>query len=76
MKVSTLEAMVTSPPDRENVVFEIWCGNREVAEISKEPGREYEIELYAAPEGGVWHFDLNEFQAMIEGGIKKLASNR
>ncbi|WP_080412910.1 hypothetical protein [Burkholderia ubonensis] len=70
-----LKAMITSPPDRENVVFEIWCGNRQVAEISKEPGRDYEIELYAAAEGGAWHLDLNEFKAMLEDGIKELASN-
>jgi hypothetical protein len=71
-----LKAIITSPPDRENVVFEVWCENREVAEISKEPGRDYEIELYSAAEGGAWHFDLNEFKAMIEDGIKELASNR
>ncbi|BCZ84394.1 hypothetical protein PTKU64_80690 [Paraburkholderia terrae] len=47
-----LEAMVSSPPDRENVVFEVWCGNQQVAEVSKEPGQDYEIELYAVPEDG------------------------
>jgi hypothetical protein len=73
--VSTLEAMVTSPPDREAVVFEIWHENRQVAEISKEPGHGYEIELYAAADGGAWHFDLGEFKAMLEDGIKELASN-
>ncbi|MFM0645400.1 hypothetical protein PQR14_13820 [Paraburkholderia bryophila] len=73
--MSNLEAMITSPPDRENVVFEVWCGNREVVEISKEPGRDYEIELYAAADGGAWHFDLAEFRAMLEKGIKELASN-
>jgi hypothetical protein len=73
--MNELNAMVTSPPDRENVVFEIWCGDREIAEISKEPGRDYEIELYAAAQGRPWHFDLNEFKAMLEDGIKELAGN-
>jgi len=73
--MSKLEAMVTSPPDRESVVFEIWHENRQVAEVSKEPGRGYEIELYPAAENGVWHFDLCEFKEMLEDGIKELASN-
>jgi len=73
--VSKLEAMVTSPPDRENVVFEIWHENWQVAEISKEPGCCYEIEIYPAANNGAWHFDLNEFKVMLEAGIKELASN-
>jgi hypothetical protein len=73
--MSKLEAMVTSPPDRENVVFEVWRGNQQVAEVSKEPGRDYEIELYAAPEGGAWHLDLSEFKSMLEDAAKALASN-
>jgi len=74
-QMKNLESMTTSPPDRENVVFEIWCGTQEVAEISKEPGRDYEIELYAATHGGAWHFELNEFKAMLEKGINELANN-
>ncbi|MCA7925300.1 hypothetical protein LGM35_22640 [Burkholderia cenocepacia] len=73
--MSKFEALIASPPDRESVVFEIWCGNRQFAEISKEPGRDYEIEVYAAADGGVWHLDLMEFKTMLEGGIRELASN-
>jgi hypothetical protein len=73
--VKTLQAQIASVPDRDNVIYEIWHGRYEVAEISKEPGRDYEIELYSAPDGGAWHFDLIEFKAMIEGGIKALATN-
>jgi hypothetical protein len=73
--MSKLEAMVTSPPDRESVVFEIWHENRQVAEISKEPGHGYEIEIYPAAGNGAWHLDLSEFKAMLEDGIKELSSN-
>ncbi|AMH43221.1 MULTISPECIES: hypothetical protein [Burkholderiaceae] len=73
--MSKLEAIVTSPPDRESVVFEILYENRQVAEISKEPGHGYEIEIYPAANNGAWHFDLNEFKAMLDDGIKELASN-
>jgi hypothetical protein len=74
--MKTLRAQIASAPDRDNVIYEIWHGRYEVAEISKEPGRDYEIELYPAPAGEIWHFDLNEFKAMIDDGIRELASNR
>lgn len=73
--MSKFEALISGPPDRENVVFEIWCENRQFAEISKEPGRGCEIEIYADPEGAAWRLDLSEFKAMLEDGIKELASN-
>lgn len=73
--MSQLEAILTSPPDRESVVFEIWCGDQQVAEISKEPTRSYEIELYAAPGGVPWQLDLNEFKSMLDNAINELARN-
>ncbi|WP_150697988.1 hypothetical protein [Pandoraea terrae] len=73
--MSPLEALITSPPDRESVVYEIWHQNQQVAEISKEPGRKYEVEIYPCPDGGAWHLDLNEFKALLEDGVRRLASN-
>lgn len=70
-----LRAQIASVTDRENLIYEIWHENRQVAEISKEPGRGYEIEIYPAAENGAWHFDLSEFKAMLEDGVKELASN-
>lgn len=70
-----LRAQVASVTDRENLIYEIWHETRQVAEISKEPGRGYEIEIYRAAGNGTWHFDLSEFKAMLEDGIKELASN-
>jgi hypothetical protein len=71
----TLRAQIASVTDRENLIYEIWLGNKHIAEISKEPGCDYQIELYAAADGGAWHLDLKEFKAMLEDGIKELASN-
>lgn len=42
---------ITSPPDRERVVFEIFHDNRQVAEISHEPDQQPTIEIYAALTG-------------------------
>jgi hypothetical protein len=73
--VSTLSAQVASVSDRDNLVFEIWSADKQVAEISKEPGQDYAIDIFPAPDGSSWHFDLREFKALIEHGIEELASN-
>jgi hypothetical protein len=61
--------------DRENLIYEIWHGNRYVAETSKEPGRGYEIEIYSAADSGSWHVDLNESKAILEKWITELTNN-
>ncbi|SAL12720.1 hypothetical protein AWB74_00256 [Caballeronia arvi] len=73
--MKSLKAQIASVTDRENLIYEIWHESRQVAEISKEPGRDYEIEIYPAANNGAWHFDLHEFKAMLEDGVKELASN-
>lgn len=47
--MNILSTVITSPPDRENCVFEIWVGARQLAEVSHEPGRPIEIEIYPPP---------------------------
>lgn len=71
----TLKSKIASVSDRESLVYEIWNDNQQVAEISKEPGYDYEIEIYPAAENGAWHFNLNEFKVMLDDGIKELSSN-
>lgn len=73
--MKSLRAQIASVTDRENLIYEIWHENRQVAEISKEPGRGYEIEIYPAVDNGSWQFDLNEFKPILESGIMELANN-
>ncbi|BCQ28287.1 hypothetical protein NK8_64760 (plasmid) [Caballeronia sp. NK8] len=73
--MKTLKAQIASVTDRESLIYEIWHESRQVAEISKEPGRSYEIEIYPAANNGAWRFDLKEFKEMLEDGVKELASN-
>ncbi|MCJ7957683.1 MAG: hypothetical protein MUW57_14315 [Pseudomonas sp.] len=67
-----LSAVISSPLDRENIVFEIWFEARQVAEVSHEPDCPIEIEIYPAPEGETWKFDLDEFKAVLEKAIINL----
>lgn len=73
--MTQLTALISSPPDRENVVTEIWFGNRQFAEISREPGRDFEIEIFADA-NGPWHFDLRELMRMLETAERNLNTNQ
>jgi len=73
--VNILSTMVTSPPDRENCVFEIWVGPSQLAEVSHEPGRPIEVEIYPPVEGGKWNFSLEEFMAILYQATNNLASH-
>jgi hypothetical protein len=72
MKSLTLQ--IASLPDRENTVSEIWFGNDQVAEVSNEGDGTALIEIFPAPTGGVWSFDLNAFQEILaeaKGNLQK-----
>ncbi|MBX8547548.1 hypothetical protein K5D53_23240 [Pseudomonas cichorii] len=60
-----LSSLISSPPDRENLVFEIWLGDDQLAEVSHEPGRSVEIEIYPPADGRAWVFEYEEFMAML-----------
>ncbi|UNB62311.1 hypothetical protein [Pseudomonas syringae group genomosp. 7] len=67
-----LSSVIASPSDRENLVFEIWSENNQVAEISNEPGKNFEIEIYTPAEGASWSFELDEFKGLLEQAITSL----
>ena len=63
---------ITSPPDRDNLVAEIWFGDNHVGEINTESG-DYEIELYKPVKMEYWTFVLEEFLEALQEGKKRLA---
>lgn len=74
--MNLLSTVITSPPDRENCVLEIWAGSSQVAEISHEPGKSIEIEIYPPIEGGTWNFKLEDLMAALHQATKSLASQK
>ena len=66
-----LRTQIASLVDRENLVFEIFFGDSQVAEISHEPDQNPSIEIYSSPDG-FWKFDFLEFQTLLEKGIQEL----
>jgi len=70
--MKNLHALMSSPPDRENAVFEIWLENEQLAEVSKEPGRSLDIQIYSRPGGDAWDVDLLELMSVLEKAAKNL----
>ncbi len=68
----TIKIQIASLPDRENVVAELWVGNVQVAEVSKEDGP-LRVELYSPP--GANHLDLplDEFLDALQRAKENLA---
>ncbi|UCB33325.1 hypothetical protein J9874_03908 (plasmid) [Duffyella gerundensis] len=69
---SKLTANVASLPDRENVVYEIFYGSNQVAEISNEPEVGLRIEIFNCPEKISWNFSFYEFNSLIEQAVKNI----
>jgi hypothetical protein len=63
---------ISSPPDREYLVAEIFWGEEQVAEISRE-ACEFEVELYPRRTGQGWHLNCDEFLDVLSQAKGKLA---
>jgi len=72
--MSQLTANIASLPDRENVVFEIWQGPRQLAEVSREPGKPMEIAIYPAIYGGIWSLELEPLVSLLNQAVANLTS--
>ena len=68
MKNLTIE--ITSPPDRENLVAEIWLGNQMIAEINQE-NENLGLEIFA-DENGKLELCYNDFYEALKKAKEKL----
>lgn len=59
-----LRLVVASPPDREQLVVELWQADEMCAEVSNETG-EWVLEVYPKLAGGAWQFDYKDFLSAV-----------
>ena len=60
-----LEIVITSPPDREHCVAELWHNTKQVAEVFHD-GESLQIEIYARPDQLPWRFLYKDFAEALE----------
>ena len=66
------KVLISSPPDRDAVVAEIYFDNYQYAELRQE-GDVIVCELYPCPtNNGVWNINLNDLQHSLKMGMQKL----
>ncbi|MBD3842883.1 MAG: hypothetical protein IE909_13565 [Campylobacterales bacterium] len=66
-----LRVEIASPPDREELVAEIWNGNQMIAEINQESG-DLELEVYTTENSVL--FDYESFLIALIEAKEKLKS--
>ena len=62
---------VSSPPDREKLVAEIFFGDAQWAEINQERGG-LEVEFYPRPDGEPWRIDYQDAVNVLHEAKRRL----
>ena len=70
--VNRLSGLISSPPDRESLVYEIWLGSTQLAEISRESDGKFRIEVYSHPDSDKWSLELEDFLSVVHTGKAEL----
>jgi hypothetical protein len=66
-----LTTLITSPPDRDQLVVEVWNGDVQLAELSRSPAGVL-IEFYGHPSGGGQLVELEELRRVLDVGVREL----
>lgn len=67
-----IELQITSPPDRERVVVELWLDNTQLAEVSNEDGI-LRVEVYTTPGTNKVAVSLDELEEALKRARENLA---
>lgn len=62
---------ISSPPDREKLVAEIFFGDTQWAELNQE-GEALEVEFYARPDSEPWRIDYLAALSALDEAKRKL----
>ncbi len=72
MRSGSFEIVITSPPDRDDVVAELSYNNAQILEVSWEHPPQFIVEIYPAPDGKPWHFDFDAFSIALQKTKERL----
>lgn len=65
---------IASPPDREQLVAEVFFGNEQVAEINQD-AEDLRIEVYCRPSAAPWVLPFEEFMNTLNQAKVRLLGN-
>lgn len=73
METPRIEVILTSPPDREHLVTELWINNIIFCEVSQDQGKPM-IEIYPRPDKETWCIEANLLLASLSKAVGRLAA--
>lgn len=73
--MTTISITIASVPDREDLVAELWLGDEQLAEVSKDARGELSVELYSAPAGTPWKIHLDDLVAALGDAKARLGTS-
>lgn len=68
---SQLRIQVSSPPDREHLVAEVFLGDEQLAEVNRETGP-FSVELYPRRDGQPWSVPLGGLLEALKVAADKI----
>ena len=68
---SEIKINISSPPDREFLVAEIFVGNEQIAEINQE-SKKLEVEIYPRKSGDFWRINYEDLIKILQEAKRKL----
>ena len=68
---SSLSVDIASPPDRENLVAEVFVGVEQIFELNTESG-ELMLEVYPRQDGEPWRLSLDALMEALSNAKKRL----
>ena len=71
IKTNELRIYISSPPDRDNLVADIFFGNEQFAELNQEDGT-LRLEVYPRQNGEFWQLRLDEVLVALNDARNRL----
>ena len=75
MTTTEIRFCISSPPDRDQLVAEIFFRENQIAEINQEL-EDFHIEIYPKPDGEAWNLPIDQFQEIINEAKSLLIQKR
>lgn len=72
MDSNEIKISISSHPDRNFLVAEIFIGSEQIAEINRE-GKKVEIEIYSRKSGEAWKIDYEDLIDALQEARQKLS---
>lgn len=73
MELNNIKFSISSPPDREFLVAEIFVGNEQIAEINRE-NNTYTLEIYPKKSGEWWGVNFEHFIKVLDEAKQELVN--